>query len=155
MQDTRRKSKEIKREERSRNTPQRYDQSYSHNSTLFPGEPEPYKQAIISSEKENWLLAMQEELKSLSETNTWTLVERPKDKNVIPGKKIYQVKTKADGSLEKYKARYVATGFRQIEGTDYSDTFAPTSKPESFRLILSLAAKENFLLRQMDVKSAY
>ena len=155
MQDTRKEAKELKREERSRNPPQRYGQSYSHNSTIFPKEPETYKQAISSSEKENWLQAMQEELNSLSETNTWTLVECPKDKNVIPGKWVYKVKTKADGSLEKYKARYVAKGFKQIEGTEYSETFAPTSKPETFRFILSLAAKENFVLRQMDVKSAY
>ena len=44
---------------------------------------------------------MQEELKSFSDTNTWTLVERPKDRNVIPGKWVYKVKTKADGRLEK------------------------------------------------------
>ena len=154
-QDTRREAKELKREETSRNPPQRYGQSYSHNSTFFPKEPETYKQAIISSERENWLQAVQEELKSLRNTNTWTLVERPKDKNVIPGKWVYKVKTKADGSLDKYKARYVAKDFKQIEGTDYSETFAPTSKPETFRLILSLAAKENFILRQIDVKSAY
>ena len=98
---------------------------------------------------------MQDELKSLSETNTWTLVDRPKNKNVLPGKWIYKVKTKVDGSLEKYKARYIATSFRQIEGFDYSETFAPTSKPEPFRIILSLAAKENITLRQLDVKSAY
>ena len=109
---------------------------------------------MSSSERENWLQAMQE-LKSLSNTNTWTLVERPKDKNVIPRKWVYKVKTKADGSLDKYKARHVATDFKQNEGTDYSETFALTSKPEIFRLILSLTAKENFILRQMDVKSAY
>ena len=72
---------------------------------------------------------MQEELKSLSDTKTWILVERLINKNVIPGKWVYKVRTKADGSLEKYEARYVAEGFKQIEGTDYSETFAPTSKP--------------------------
>ena len=77
---------------------------------------------------------MQEELKSSSDTNTWTLVERRKDKNVIPGKCVYKVETKADGSLEKYKARHVAKGFKQIEGRDKSETFAPTSKPELFDL---------------------
>ena len=98
---------------------------------------------------------MQEELKPLSDTNIWTLVERLKDKNVNPGKWVYKVKTKADGSLDKYRARYVAKGFKQIEGTDYTETFAPTSKPETFRPVLSLAAKRSFILRQMDVKSAY
>ena len=98
---------------------------------------------------------MQDELQSLNDTNTWILVERPKDKNVIPGKCVYKVKTKAEGSLEKYKTRYVAKIFKQIQGRDYSETFAPTSKPETFRVILSLAGKEKFVLRQMDVKSGY
>ena len=98
---------------------------------------------------------MQEELKSSNDTNTWTLVESPKDKNVNPGKWVYKLKTKANGSLEKYKARYVAKGFKQIEGTGYSETFAPTTKPETFWLILSSAENENFIMRQMGVKSAY
>ena len=151
---TRREAMELKRQERWLSPLQRHGQNYSHNSMLFPKEPETYKQAISSSGKENWLQAMQEELESLSDTNTWTLVERPKDKNVIPGKWVYKVKTQADGSLEN-KARYVATGFKQIEGIDYSETFAPTSKPDIFRLILSLAVEENFILRQLDVKSSY
>ena len=92
MQDTRREAKEVKREERSRNPPQRYDQSYNHSSTFFPKELETYQPAISSSERENWLQAMQEELKSLSDTNTWTLVERPEDKNVIPAKMGWQSK---------------------------------------------------------------
>ena len=101
MQDTRREAKELKREERSRNPPQRYGQSYSHNSTLYPKEPETHKQAISSSEKENWLQAMQEELKYLGDTNTWTLVERPKRKNVIPGKWVYKKKNKSQRKPRK------------------------------------------------------
>ena len=54
------------------------------------------------------------------------------------------MKTNADGGIEKYKARYIVKGFKQIEGIDYSETFAPTSKLETFRIILSLAAKENY-----------
>ena len=65
---------------------------------------------------------MQDERQSLIDTNTWTLVELPKDKNVIPGKWVYKVKTEAEGCLEKYKARYVAKGFKQIKGTHYSET---------------------------------
>ena len=93
---------------------------------------------------------MQSELQCLQETKTCNLVERPSQK-----KWVYKVKTKVDGSIEKYEARYVAKGFKQSEGTDYSETFAPTSKHETFRIILFLAAKENFTLRQMDGKSAY
>ena len=78
MQYTRREARKIKQEERSRNPTQKSGQSYCHNSTFFLREPETYNQAISSSEKESWLQAMQEELKPLSDTNTWTLVESPK-----------------------------------------------------------------------------
>ena len=84
MKDARREANELKREEKSRNPPQRYGQSYSHDSTLFPKEPGTYNQAISSCERENWPQAMQDEFKSLNETNTWTLVEPPKNKNIIP-----------------------------------------------------------------------
>ena len=132
MKDARREAKELKREERSRNPPQRCGQSYSHNSTFFAKEPETYNEAVSSCDKENWLQVMQDELESLNETNSWTLVERPKYKNVIPGKRVYKVKIKADGSLEKCKVRYVAKGFKPNEGLAYSETFPPTSKPDSF-----------------------
>ena len=155
MKDARQEAKELKRSEKSRNPPETYGKNYSHNSMSFHRKLETYNNAMKSGEKENWTEAMLQELKSLEETKTWDLVERPNDKNVIPGKWVYKIKTKADGSLDKYKARYVAKGFKQIEGVDYGDTFARTSKPETFRLILSLAAKENFTLKQMDVKSAY
>ena len=77
------------------------------------------------------------------------------DKSVIPGKWVYKIETKSDGSLDKYKARYLAKGLKIFEGVDYGDTFAPTSKLETFRVNLSLAAKENFTVKQMDVNSAY
>ena len=58
IQDARREAKKLEQEKRSRVPPQRYGQSYSHNSTFFPKEPETYKQAICSCENENWLQAM-------------------------------------------------------------------------------------------------
>ena len=155
MKDAGREASKLKRAEMSRNPPQRYGQSVSHNLMFVPKEPESYNQAISCSEKENCLQAMQEEPNSLCDTNTWTLVERQKEKNIIPGKWVYKVQTRANGSLGKYKARYVAEGFKQIKGVDYFETFAATSKPVTFRPILSLAVKENFTLRQTDVKSAY
>ena len=101
MKDERREAKELKREERSRNPPQKYGQSYSHDSTLFAKEPGTYNQAISSCEKKNRLQALQDEFKSLSETNTKSLDERPKNKNVLPGNWVYKVKTKADRILKK------------------------------------------------------
>ena len=57
--------------------------------------------------------------------------------------------------IDKFKAPYVAKDFKHIEGIEYSDTFAPTSKRETFNTLLTLSAIENFFLKQIDVKAAY
>ena len=98
---------------------------------------------------------MKTEIESLNETQTWDLVPREKGQNIIPGRWVYKIKHDSNGNIDKFKARYVAKGFKQIEGIEYSDTFAPTSKPETFKILLALSAIENFFLKQMDVKAAY
>ena len=98
---------------------------------------------------------MCEELEALKANATWTLVSRSQATKVIPGKWVFKRKTKSEGSLDKYKARYVAKGFNQIKGLEFHETLAPTAKPESLRTILALAAKSGAELHQLDVKSAY
>ena len=98
---------------------------------------------------------MKTEIKILNETETWDLVPKEKGQNFIPGHWVYKIKHDSNGNIDKFKARYVAKSFKQTEGIKYSDTFAPTSKPETFKILLALSAIENFFLKQMDVKAAY
>ena len=65
------------------------------------------------------------------------------------------IKHAADGSVEKYKARFVARGFTQKEGVDYDGIFAPVAKYTTIRTIISLAAVFRWKLHQMDVKTAF
>ena len=67
---------------------------------------------------------------------------------------MYKVKYGANGQVDKLKARYVVKGNAQIEGLDYFDTYAPTWKPETFRILLAIATQMDLHLGQMDVKSA-
>ena len=60
-----------------------------------------------------------------------------------------------DGSMEKYKARFVAKGFLQKEGIDYEETFAPVSRYSSIRTIISLVAEMGWRVHQMDIKTAF
>eukprot|EP00253_Pinus_taeda_P006391 PITA_06391 len=78
-----------------------------------------------------------------------------KGKKPISCKWIYKVKYKANGTLDKYKARLVARGFSQNEGIDYEETFAPIAKMSTIRLVLALAAQFKWKVHQMDVKSAF
>ena len=150
--------RELKRSDRSRAPPERFVKSYSQavQSTLTKNfiEPENFENAINSEQKDKWLEAMKAEIESLNETQTWNLVPK-RGQNIIPGRWVYKIKHDSNGNIDKFKTRYVAKGFKQIEVIEYSDTFAPTSKPETFKILLALPAIENFFLKQMDIKAAY
>jgi hypothetical protein len=74
---------------------------------------------------------------------------------VVSSKLIFKIKHAADGSIEKYKARFVAHGFSQKEGIDYEETFAPVARYTSIKTIIALAAKMKWKLHQMDVKTTF
>jgi hypothetical protein len=98
---------------------------------------------------------MREEFNALMNQNTWTLVPRPAGVNVVTGKWIYRHKYNSDGSLARYKARWVVHGFTQQHGVDYEETFSPVIKPATIRVVLSLAASRDWPIHQLDVKNAF
>lgn len=77
-----------------------------------------------------WADAMQEEINSLVENETFTLTPLPRGEQAVGGRWVYAVKQSPDGS-ETYKARYVAKGYGQVEGIDYKETFSPTANMTS------------------------
>lgn len=117
-------------------------------------DPESFEEAINCQDKELWLKAMNEELDSLAKNDVWELVDRPKG-NIVSNKWVLKTKRKADGTIERYKARLVARGFSQIYGKDYHETYAPVANMVSVRLLLAYAAVENMCLAMFDVKTAF
>ena len=98
---------------------------------------------------------MVEEYDSIIRNNAWEIVPRPVGKSVVGSRWIYKVKQATNGSIEKYKAIFVARSFSQIEGIDYEETFAPVTWYSSIRTILSLSAHMGWHIHQMDVKTAF
>ena len=98
---------------------------------------------------------MQEEYDSIMKNQTWDLVDRPAKRKIIGTKWVWKAKYKSDGSLEKYKARLVAQGYSQVEGFDFEDSFAPTIRMTTIRVVLALATDKQWPVFQMDVKSAF
>jgi hypothetical protein len=84
---------------------------------LIDANPSSYEQV---AQHGVWQEAMMEEYASIMKKDVWEVVPRPKDKKVVRSKWIYKVKHAVDGSVEKYKARFVAKGFSQREGVDYA-----------------------------------
>jgi len=129
--------------------------NYEDMIMLVEDGPSTYNEAMQCDEHEKWKQAMDDEITSLEQNNTWELCELPEDKHVIGGKWVLKKKLNKEGKVERYKARYVAKGFSQKEGIDYNETFAPVVKYKSLRIILSLAASNNWEIKQMDVKTAF
>jgi len=114
--------------------------------------PTSYKQALADP---NWKNAMVEEFNALTANRTWDLVPAPPNANIVTGKWIYRQKLKSDGSLDRYKARWVLRGFSQQPGVDFEETFSPVVKPATIRTVLSLAISSNWSIHQLDVKNAF
>ena len=85
----------------------------------------------------------------------WDVVPRPKGNSFVTSKWMYKIKHVADGSIKKYKVRFVAQGFSQKEGIDYEETFAPVARYTSIRSVLSLATVMKWKIHQMDVKTTF
>ena len=115
--------------------------------------PQTFKEAMSSPKAEIWAKAMNEEMDSLRENNTFTLTTLPEGKQEVGGRWVYAIKTNADQS-ETYKARYVAKRYNQVMGIDYKETFSPTANLTSIRVLMQMAAQYGLDLHQMDVKTA-
>jgi hypothetical protein len=105
--------------------------------------------------KKQWKEAMTEEHQSIMKNDVWEIVPRPKEKTIVTSKCVYKIKHAVDGSVVKYKARFVARGFSQKEGKDYDKTFASIARYTFIRDIMSLAASMGWSLHQMDVKITF
>ncbi|CAI7871581.1 unnamed protein product [Closterium sp. NIES-54] len=122
----------------------------------MPGEPATLKEALESSDVEEWKKAMESELKSIEENGTWELVELPKGRKAITSKWLFKIKSNADGKIERYKSRIVAKGYQQKEKVDYKELlFAPVVKPTTLRTLLAGAAIKGWVVKQMDVTTAF
>ena len=122
------------------------------NMNAVVSKPVTYQEAASIPE---WQLAMSEELAALDRTGTWDLVPLPPHAIPITCKWVFKIKTKSDGSIERYKARLVARGFQQTQGLDYDETFAPVAHMTTVRTLIAVAASCSWPISQMDVKNAF
>lgn len=129
--------------------------THANSAEVTIKEPDTMEEALKSDYAPYWKQATDEEYKSLLANNTWTLETPPPGTKPIPVKWIFKVKKDATGHFERFKARLVVKGFKQREGIDYNEVFAPVSKYTTVRTLLAKAAAEDLEVKQLDIKTAF
>jgi transposase InsO family protein len=118
--------------------------------------PKSYADATTCAEKDKWIAAIESELSSIIERNTFSEpIELEHSEQTINAKFVFDLKTGEDGEILKYKARLVARGDLQKHGINYEETFAPTLRYDALRAFLAIAARNGWKVHQMDVVTAY
>ena len=102
-----------------------------------------HKNFAEANKDDDWIKSMNEELDQIEKNETWELVRRPKDKNIVGTKWVFKNKFNEDGQMIRNKARLVCKGYAQVEGIDFEETFAPMEKIEAITMFLAFAYYNN------------
>ncbi|CAI7930423.1 unnamed protein product [Closterium sp. NIES-54] len=113
-----------------------------------------YAEAITGPYSSQWQAAMDAEMASWMSTGTYVDEVPPPEVNIVDGMWIFRVK-RPPGSPPAFKARYVARGFSQRQGVDYFQTFSPTPKMTTLRVLLHVAAQRDYDLHSLDFSTAF
>lgn len=118
-------------------------------------EPKTYNQAVKSTDANQWLSAMNEELTSIEQNETWELCNLPAVRKAIGSKWVFKLKMDENGKIIRHKARLVAQGFSQKFGVDYDEVFAPVVRTTTLRMLLSVAGARGYAVNHYDIKTAF
>ncbi|CAI5481719.1 unnamed protein product [Closterium sp. Yama58-4] len=116
--------------------------------------PRTYAEAMAGPYSSQWQTAMDAEMASWKSTRTYVDEVPPPGANIVSGMWIFRVK-RPPGSPPVFKARYVARGFSQREGVDFFQTFSPTPKMTTLRVLLHIAAHRDYELHSLDFSTAF
>ena len=120
--------------------------------------PKSYDEALASLQRSEWEAAMSKELSGITANETWDVVSRgtlPRGRKPAASKWVYTLKYNRDGSISRYKARFVVCGYSQIKGLDYEHAFSATLRATSFRTLLAIASGLKLKLGHIDVSNAF
>ena len=120
--------------------------------------PKGYDEAMSSLLRERWIASMEKEIRDLIKHDTWELVsidDVPRDRKVVKSRFVYTIKYNREGTIDRFKSRFVACGYSQVKDFDYTSTFSATLRSTSFRLMCAIAAGKKLTLDHYDVTNAF
>lgn len=118
-------------------------------------EPKSVKEAMSSSQSNQWMMVMMEEIESINSNETWDLVDLREGRRAVGFKWVFKLKQNQIAEVIRSQARLVAQGFSQRYGSDYDEVFAPVVGQTTFRTLMSLAAYRKMVVKQYHVKTAF
>lgn len=121
----------------------------------FEKKPDNRREMLKGDRVKEYLEAEEKELYELDLNGTFEVVECPKHRKPIPCRWVYDIKRNSAGDIERFKARLVVQGFRQIEGVDFQNTFSAVSQMRTFRLMVALSVTLNLRITQYDISNAF
>ncbi|GJZ97477.1 retrotransposon protein, putative, ty1-copia subclass [Tanacetum coccineum] len=147
----------IRRSERTHRAPNRLclNVEAEEHSLGDLNEPTSYKAAMLDSESNKWIDAMNAEIQSMIDNMVWVLVDLPPNCKTVGSKWIFKKKTDMDGIVHTYKVRLIIKGYTQLYKVDYEETFSPVANTKAIRILISIAAFYDYEIWQMDVKTAF
>nr|GEX01779.1 retrovirus-related Pol polyprotein from transposon TNT 1-94 [Tanacetum cinerariifolium] len=147
----------IQRSERTHRAPDRLclNVEVEEHSQGDLNEPASYKAAMLDSESNKWIDAINVEIQSMIDNMVWVLVDLPSSCKTVGSKWISKKKTNMDGIVHTYKARLVAKGYTQLYGIEYEETFSPVADIRAIRILISIAAFYDYEIWKMDVKTSF
>lgn len=119
--------------------------------------PQTVNDARKCTDWSHWYEAINYEIRALEKHGTWVIEPLPDGVNLIGSRWVFDIKRNAEGVIVRYRARLVAQGFSQVDGMDFwlTDLYAPVAKNASVRTVLAMAARKDWEIEQVDIKSAY
>jgi hypothetical protein len=119
--------------------------------------PNTWRQAMSCKNAAHWKRAADDEIRGMQLSSSYVLVPRPTSpgSNVIDSKWVWKKKLDQFGRVKRFRARLVARGFKQIEGVDFFETFAPVMRYKSLLILLAWAAAHDYEVRHLDVPKAF
>jgi len=140
LQDTLQDAKKFgapKKRARERTPAERFCTYVAMVTNIVESKPSSYEE---TTNHQIWREAMVEEYASIMKNDVWEVVRRPEGKHFVTSRWLYKIKHVADGSIEKYKAHFVAREFLKVEGVYYEETFAPIARYLSIQSVISIIA---------------
>ena len=124
------------------------------NEQALPLVVEP-KSCVEANKNDDWIKAMNEELDQIEKNQTWELVPRPANKNIVGTERVFKNKFNEYVKVIRNKERLVCKGYAQVEGNNFEETFAPVARLEEIIMFLAFSCYKNFKVYQMDIKSSF